>query len=66
MKFFQLSTFALAVSLSLGAAMPAEANIFGLLLQKKQHHAHQQHQQYHQPHNRHHVHNESHSNQASS
>lgn len=59
MKFLKLSTLALAVSLSFGAAMPAEANIFGLLLQKRQHHGRHQH---HQPHNRHNEHNEFHSN----
>ena len=59
MKFFKLSTLALVVSLSFGAAMPAEANVFGLLLQKKLHHVRQQH---HQPHNRYHGHNQSHAN----
>jgi|GEM_PF-2596204 len=59
MKFLKLSTLALAVSLSFGAAMPAKANVFNLLLQKKQHQTRQQH---HQPHNRHPQHNQSHSN----
>ncbi|MEM8827990.1 MAG: hypothetical protein AAGE96_01365 [Cyanobacteria bacterium P01_G01_bin.19] len=53
MKFLKLSILALSVSLSFGAAMPAEANIFGRVLQRKQHHVHQQH---HEAQN-HHGHN---------
>ena len=54
MKFFKLSTLALTISLSFGATMPAKANVYDLLLQKKHHHTHQRHHQNHRYSNSHH------------
>ena len=62
MKFLKLSVFAISASLSFATAMPAEASIFSLVLQRKHHHSHEQHQQHQEANNSHRAHHESNSN----